>query len=163
MTDVDIATVSFGQSNTVSSIQYLTALNAIANGGKLVTPHIMKEVVHYDNSNKKIYDQKYDNYNEKSILKEDVANTLRGYLEKVVGEGGGKKANIPGYHIAGKTGTAQKVDSITKTYAAGKYVASFGGMAPADNPLVTLFVSIDEPDPSNYYAGQMRSCCKTSV
>jgi stage V sporulation protein D (sporulation-specific penicillin-binding protein) len=155
MTEVDIATVSFGQSNTVSGIQYLTALNAIANGGKLITPHIMKEVAQYDNSNKKVFEQKYDNYNEKSILKEDVANTLRGYLEKVVGEGGGKKANIPGYHIAGKTGTAQKVDSVTKTYAAGKYIASFGGMAPADKPLVTLFVSIDEPDPSNYYAGQI--------
>jgi stage V sporulation protein D (sporulation-specific penicillin-binding protein) len=155
ITDVDIATISFGQSNTVSSIQYLTALNAIANGGKLVTPHVMKEVVQFDSTSKKIVEQRFDNYNEKSILKEDVANTLRGYLEKVVSEGGGKNAKIPGYHIAGKTGTAQKVDSVTKSYAPGKYIASFGGMAPADKPLITLFVSIDEPDPSNYYAGQI--------
>jgi stage V sporulation protein D (sporulation-specific penicillin-binding protein) len=155
MTDVDVATISFGQSNTVSSIQYITALNAIANGGKLITPHLMKEVVSYDENNNKVVDKKYDNYNVRSILKEDVANTLRGYLEKVVFEGGGKKAYIPGYHIAGKTGTAQKVNSTTKTYETGKYIASFGGMAPADKPMITLFISIDEPDPSNYYAGQI--------
>jgi stage V sporulation protein D (sporulation-specific penicillin-binding protein) len=155
ITDVDLATISFGQSNTVSGIQYLTALNAIANGGKLVTPHIMKEVASFDSNNKKIYEQKYDNYNERSILKENTANTLRGYLEKVVAEGGGKNAHIPGYHIGGKTGTAQKVSSVTKAYENGKYIASFGGMAPADDPIITLFVSIDEPDPSNYYAGQI--------
>jgi stage V sporulation protein D (sporulation-specific penicillin-binding protein) len=155
ITDVDVATISFGQSNTVSAIQYLTALNAIANGGKLVTPHIMKEVASFDSNNKKIYEQKYDNYNERSILKENTANTLRGYLEKVVAEGGGKNAHIPGYHIGGKTGTAQKVSSITKAYEAGKYISSFGGMAPADDPIISLFVSIDEPDPSNYYAGQI--------
>jgi stage V sporulation protein D (sporulation-specific penicillin-binding protein) len=154
ITDVDLATISFGQSNTVTSVQYITALNAIANGGKLITPHIMKEVVHYEND-KKIIDEKFKNYNERSILKEDVTNTLRGYLEKVVSEGGGKNAFIPGYYIAGKTGTAQKVNSETKTYGAGKYIASFAGMAPANKPRITLFVSIDEPDPSNYYAGQI--------
>lgn len=155
ITDVDLATISFGQSNTVSGIQYLTALNAIANGGKLVTPHVMKEIVQFDSNNKKIYEQNYDKYNERSILKEDVANNLREYLEKVVSEGGGKNAHIPGYHIAGKTGTAQKVDSVTKSYASGKYISSFGGMAPADNPKISVFISIDEPDPSNYYAGQI--------
>lgn len=155
ITDVDVATISFGQSNTVSSIQYLTAFNAIANGGKLITPHVMKEIVKYDDNNNKTVYEKYSNYNERSILKEDVANNLRGYLEKVISEGGGKKAYIPGYHIAGKTGTAQKVNSTTKTYESGKYIASFAGMAPANKPMITLFVSIDEPDPSNYYAGQI--------
>lgn len=155
ITDVDVATISFGQSNTVSGIQYLTALNAIANGGKLITPHVMKEVVKFDEGGNKTVYEKFDNYNERSILKEEVAHNLREYLEKVVSEGGGKNAFIPGYHIAGKTGTAQKVDSITKTYAAGKYISSFGGMAPAEKPMVSVFVSIDEPDPSNYYAGQI--------
>lgn len=155
MTEVDVATESFGQSNTVSSIQYLQAFNAIANGGKLITPHIMKEIVHFQNDEKKIVDESYSNYNERSILKEDVANTLRGYLEKVVSEGGAKKSYIPGFHIAGKTGTAQKVSSITKSYESGKYIASYAGMAPADKPTITLFISIDEPDPSNYYAGQI--------
>lgn len=155
MTEVDVATESFGQSNTVSSIQYLQAFNAIANGGKLITPHVMKEVVHFQNGDKKIVDKTYNKYNERSILKEDVANTLRGYLEKVVSEGGAKNSFIPGYHIAGKTGTAQKVSSVTKSYEPGKYISSYAGMAPADKPTITLFVSIDEPDPSNYYAGQI--------
>ncbi|MFL0246742.1 stage V sporulation protein D [Candidatus Clostridium stratigraminis] len=155
MTEVDVATESFGQSNTVSSIQYIQAFNAIANGGKLITPHVMQEVVHFQNGDKKIVDETYNKYNERSILKEDVANTLRGYLEKVVSEGGAKNSFIPGYHIAGKTGTAQKVSSVTKSYEPGKYISSYAGMAPADKPTITLFVSIDEPDPSNYYAGQI--------
>lgn len=154
ISEVDLATISFGQSNTVSPIQYLTALNAIANGGKLITPHVMKEIIHYEGDTK-IVDDRYAISSGKSILKEDIANTLRGYLEKVVSEGGGKNTFIPGYHIGGKTGTAQKVSSITKSYEAGKYISSFGGMAPANKPVVSLFVSIDEPDPSNYYAGQI--------
>ena len=77
------------------------------------------------------------------------------YLEKVVAEGGGHKAFIEGYHIAGKTGTAQKVNPATGAYEQGHYVASFAGMAPASDPKITLFISIDEPDPSNYYAGQI--------
>ena len=151
ITDVDVATISFGQSNTVSSLQYLTALNAIANGGKLITPHIMKEVVQLDNSNKVIFEQKYDDYNEKSILKEDVANTLRGYLEKVVGEGGGKKAYIPGYHIAGKTGTAQVLakknasDDLSRENIAwsSRNHAIFTGYAPFDDPKYAIAVYYD--------------------
>jgi stage V sporulation protein D (sporulation-specific penicillin-binding protein) len=71
----------------------------------------------------------------------------------VVSEGGSHKAFIDGYHIAGKTGTAQKPG--VGGYQQGRYISSFAGMAPADKPQVTVFVSIDEPDPSNYYAGQI--------
>lgn len=154
ITDVDLATISFGQSNTVSGVQFLTAFNAVANGGKLITPHLMKEVVHYDNNNNLIVDKKYSNYNVRQIADPKLTKTLDGYLEKVVSEGGGHNAFIPGYEIAGKTGTAQKVGA-SGSYEAGKYRASFVGMAPASNPRVTLFISIDEPDPSNYYAGQI--------
>lgn len=153
-TDVDLATTSFGQGDTVSCIQYLTALNAVANGGIWVKPHLMKEIVHYDDNNKRIVDKTFDNSGSKRIVEAQVVNTLRGYLEKVISEGGGQKAFVPGYHIAGKTGTAQKI-SPNGGYEPGKYVASFGGMAPASDPRVTLLISIDEPDPSNYYAGQI--------
>lgn len=153
ISDVDLATLSFGQVDTVSCVQYLAAFNAIANGGKLITPHLMKEIVHYDSNNNKIVDSSYSNYNTKQILDSQTMATLRSYLEKVISEGGGKKASIDGYNIAGKTGTAQK--PINGAYQAGKYVASFGGMAPADKPKVTVVISIDEPDPSNYYAGQI--------
>ncbi|MBC8062271.1 MAG: stage V sporulation protein D [Clostridiaceae bacterium] len=153
ITDVDLATLSFGQVDTVSCIQYLAALNSIANGGKSIVPHVMKEISHVDENDNKIIDKTYSKYDTKQILDPKTMETLRGYLEKVISEGGGSKAFVDGYHIAGKTGTAQK--PINGVYAAGKYVASFGGMAPADKPKITVVISIDEPDPSNYYAGQI--------
>lgn len=156
---VDLATISFGQSNTVTPVQYMTAFNAIANGGYLITPHVMKEIQHEDNSGNIVTDSSFEqfdkNYQKKQIIDKEQANKLCTYLEKVVSEGGGGKAFIDGYHIAGKTGTAQKVNPQTGGYEAGKYVASFAGAAPANDPKVSVFVSIDEPDPSNYYAGQI--------
>lgn len=154
VSELDVATISFGQVNTVSCVQYLSAFNAVANGGKLIKPHVMKEISHFDEeSSKTIVDMKYSNKDEKQIIDPNVAAKLRGYLEKVISEGGGSKAFIDGYHIAGKTGTAQKAGP--GGYQNQKYIASFAGMAPADNPQISLFISIDEPDPSNYYAGQI--------
>ncbi|WP_163194812.1 stage V sporulation protein D [Clostridium thermarum] len=159
ITTVDLATISFGQSNTVSPIQYMAAFNAIANDGIWVTPHILKAITHVDEQNNVVVDETFETYSEnyvtKQIVSKEQANLLSTYLEKVVSEGGGKNAFIDGYHIGGKTGTAQKVNPDTGTYAAGKYVASFAGMAPVDDPKVTVFISIDEPDPSKYYAGQI--------
>lgn len=153
ISETDLATISFGQTNTLTGIQYITALNAIANGGTWIKPHVMKEIVHYDDNGQKIVDEKFDDYEKKQVADKEVVDRLRGYLEKVVSEGGGSKAFVEGYNIAGKTGTAQKV--IDGRYASGKYIASFGGMAPAEDPKITIFISIDEPDPSNYYAGQI--------
>lgn len=153
ISETDLATISFGQTNTLTGIQYITALNAIANGGTWIKPHVMKEIVHYDDNGQKIVDEKFDDYEKKQVADKEVVDRLRGYLEKVVSEGGGGKAFVEGYNIAGKTGTAQKV--IDGRYASGKYIASFGGMAPAEDPKITIFISIDEPDPSNYYAGQI--------
>lgn len=159
ITTVDLATISFGQSNTVTPIQYMAAFNAIANGGVMVTPHIMKAVTHVDENNQMIIDETFEtyskNYEKKQIVSKEQADLLCTYLEKVVFEGGGKNAYIEGYRIGGKTGTAQKVNPETGTYGVGKYVASFAGMAPVDDPKVTVFISIDEPDPSKYYAGQI--------
>ncbi|WP_123053529.1 stage V sporulation protein D [Clostridium sp. JN-1] len=155
ITDIDLATISFGQANTVSAVQYLTAFNAIANGGTLIKPHVMKEITHYDDTKKEnVVDQTFDisGSNSKKIVDSSKMSELRGYLERVVSEGGGKKACIEGYHIAGKTGTAQKAG--VGGYQSGKYISSFAGMAPANDPKVTVLVSIDEPDPSNYYAAQ---------
>ncbi|WP_315672810.1 stage V sporulation protein D [Clostridium sp. 19966] len=156
---VDLATISFGQSNTVTPVQYMTAFNAIVNGGYLITPHVMKDIQQEDANGNEVIDstfEQYDkNYQKKQIIDKTQADKLRSYLEKVVSEGGGKKAFIDGYHIAGKTGTAQKVNPQTGAYEAGKYVASFAGTAPANDPKVSVFISIDEPDPSNYYAGQI--------
>lgn len=155
ISDIDLATISFGQANTVTMMQYLKAFNTVANGGYFITPHLMKQIEHYDeNKNQEVIDKKYDlsGSNKLKIIDSSKALQLRGYLERVVSEGGGKNAFIDGYHIAGKTGTAQKAG--VGGYQAGKYIASFAGMAPANNPKITLLVSIDEPDPSNYYAAQ---------
>lgn len=154
ISELDLATISFGQTNTVSVIQYLSAFNAVANGGKLIKPHFMKEIQYFDQeTGVKKTEKKFEDYNERKILSEEKTAQLRGYLEKVISEGGGKKAFIEGYTIGGKTGTAQKV--IDGRYGPQKYISSFAGMAPAEKPQITLFVSIDEPDPSNYYAGQI--------
>lgn len=154
ISDIDLATISFGQANTVTMVQYLQAFNAVANGGYLITPHLMREIGYYDESqSKEVIDEKYDiSGNKKKIVDSAKAAQLRKYLETVVSEGGGKNAFIDGYHIAGKTGTAQKAG--VGGYQSGKYISSFAGMAPSSNPKITLLVSIDEPDPSNYYAAQ---------
>ncbi|MCM1992710.1 stage V sporulation protein D [Oceanirhabdus seepicola] len=154
ITEIDLATISFGQTNTLSMIQYIQALNVLANGGKLVTPHVMRAIIHKDGDGNVIVDKTFKSKVEQSIDKE-IADKMRVYLEKVVEIGGGKKAYIPGYRIGGKTGTAQKVDYQKGGYASGKYVASFGGMAPCDDPIVSIMISIDEPNPALYYAGQI--------
>ena len=154
ISELDLATISFGQTNTVSIVQYLTAFNSVANGGKLIKPHFLKEIQSFDEkTGVKKTEKKFEDYNERKILSEEKTAQLRNYLEKVISEGGGKKAFIEGYTIGGKTGTAQKV--IDGKYGPQKYISSFAGMAPAEKPQITLFVSIDEPDPSNYYAGQI--------
>ena len=114
----------------------------------------MKEIEHYDeNNSKEVIDKKYDLAgNSKNFLDSSKTAKLRSYLERVVTEGSGKGTFIEGYHIAGKTGTAQKAG--VGGYQSGKYVSSFAGMAPSNDPKVTILISIDEPDPSIYYASQ---------
>ncbi len=152
LSDGDLATLSFGQVDSVSCIQYIAAFNAVANGGTWIRPHVMKDFQHVDENNKTIVDQTYTNLGTKKILDTDIAKTLRGYLEKVVTEGTATNTYIEGYHIAGKTGTAQK--AINGGYPEGKYVCSFAGMAPADKPQYTVIVSVDEPDPATHFAAQ---------
>jgi stage V sporulation protein D (sporulation-specific penicillin-binding protein) len=150
---VDLANISFGQGIALTAVQYLAAFNSVANGGTWIRPHIMKEIVHTDSTtNKQVVDSTYTNLGEDKILDSDTASTLRTYLRKVVTDGVGTAADVPGLDIAGKTGTAQK-SSIHGGYAPGKYMSSFAGMAPAADPKITMLISIDEPDPSNYYAG----------
>ncbi len=152
--DVDLANISFGQGISLTAVQYLAAFNSVANGGTWITPHIMKEIVHTDTKdNKQVVDTTYNNLGEKKILNPTITSTLRTYLRKVVSDGVGSAAEVPGLDIAGKTGTAQKSDPATGGYAPGKYMSSFAGMAPYSDPKITMLISIDEPDPSNYYAG----------
>ena len=153
ITESDLATISFGQTNTVTAIQYMQSFNALANGGSLIQPHILKEVSHYDNTGTKIVDETFEPVISKNVLSAKSTATLRDYLERTVNEGGSNKSYIEGYHIGGKTGTAQKVNSVTGGYESGKYISSMAAMAPIDSPEITAFISIDEPSNGAYYAG----------
>ncbi|MCM0648030.1 penicillin-binding transpeptidase domain-containing protein [Clostridium swellfunianum] len=150
---VELATMSYGQGVAVTQVQYLAAFNAIANGGTWIKPHVMKEISHTA-EDKKIVEKKYEDTNNKTIMDKDKAAQLRTYLEQVVNKGTATATFMEGYHIAGKTGTANKVDTNNGRYESGKYVSSFAGMAPSNNPKVTLIVTVTEPDPEKYYASQ---------
>jgi stage V sporulation protein D (sporulation-specific penicillin-binding protein) len=148
---VDIATMAYGQGLAVTQLQYLAAFNAVANGGTWIRPHLMREIYHYQ-SGEKVVDKQYENYGVRTVLSKEKAAELRTYMERVVKEGTSTATNIAGFRIAGKTGTASKVDTVTGGYLDKKYISSFAGMAPADDPKVTLIVTIEEPDPEKYYA-----------
>ncbi|WML34033.1 stage V sporulation protein D [Clostridium sp. OS1-26] len=153
--DVDLATLAFGQGVAVTQVQYMAAFSAVANGGTWIRPHVMKDIVHFDDNNKMFIDKKYSDYGKRNVFDANLSSTLRQDLVKVVTEGVGQNAFVQGLDIAGKTGTAQVADAETGKYAPGKYMSSFAGMAPAENPKITLLVSVDQPDGSNYYAGEV--------
>ena len=150
MVDSDIATMAIGQSIAVTPLQLITAFCAIANDGILLKPHIVKSI---RNANGSTYSETHVEEVRRTI---DSATdkTLVGLLEQVVAAGGGRKATVRGYRVAGKTGTAQKVNEYGWGYDEGKYIASFCGFAPVESPQVALLVVIDEPY-GVFYGGQI--------
>lgn len=150
MVDSDIATMSIGQSIAVTPLQLITAFCAIANDGILLKPHIVKSI---KNANGSTYAETHVEEVRRTI---DSATdkTLVGLLEQVVAAGGGRKATVRGYRVAGKTGTAQKVSEYGLGYDEGKYIASFCGFAPVESPQIALLVVIDEPY-GIFYGGQI--------
>lgn len=149
MREVNLATISFGQGIAVTPIQLVTAASAIANGGNLMEPRLVKSLIDRDGNVINDFKTKVKG----NPISQETSETLLQILESVVSEGTGSKAYYPGYRIGGKTGTAQKV--IDGRYAAGKYVASFLAIAPTDNPEVVVLVIIDEPSTGIYYGGQI--------
>ncbi|MGV1065973.1 stage V sporulation protein D [Clostridium perfringens] len=149
---VDLATISFGQTNTMNGIQFMTALNVVANGGDLIQPHIMKELSHKDGNGTKIIDEVFVPKIQENIVDEKSTMRVKEALESTVSKGSSKDAGIEGIKVAGKTGTAEKVDPETGTYGAG-YIASFAGFAPYDNPQVSLIVIIDNPKNGEHFGG----------
>lgn len=146
---LDEATISFGQGVSATSLQMTNAYATIANGGWRVTPYLTDHIV--DETGQKIFETQAKKG--AKVISEETAATLRELLTSVVGEGGtGIAAEIPGYSIAGKTGTAQKIDRQTGLYSSSKYVASFVGIVPATQPELVIFVMVDEPQGSIYAA-----------
>lgn len=152
--EADLATISFGQTNTLNAVQYMAAFNSIANGGKLIQPHVMKEVSYNDENGSRVVDKSFEP-EIKEVLSAGNTAILRDYLERTVAQGGSSKSYIEGYHIAGKTGTAQKVNPNGGGYESGKYISSSAAFAPVDDPKIAVFISIDEPSSGAYYAGQI--------
>ena len=147
--DVNLATISFGQGIAVTPIQLITAVSAIANGGNLMVPRVVKELV--DSEGNVVH--QYEPEIRRKVISEETSKTMMKILESVVTEGTGKSAYVPGYRVAGKTGTAQKV--IDGRYADGKYIASFLAVAPANDPKIAVLVIVDEPSNGAYYGGQI--------
>ena len=136
---VELATISFGQSISVTPIQLINAVSAIANDGKLMKPRIVKELI--DTEGNIIH--RYEETMVRQVISKKTSQDLREIMEAVVSEGSGKGAYIPGYRVGGKTGTAQKV--VDGRYATGVYVSSFIGIAPSDDPRLAVLAIVDEP------------------
>ncbi len=144
---IDIATISFGQGVTASSIQLAAAFSAIANGGVLMKPYLVEKVT--DNEGNVV--KSFEPQARRRVVSPETAKAVARMMEGVAAEGGtGTSASVEGYRVAGKTGTAQKVDPVTKGYSASKRTASFIGFVPADRPRLTILVMIDEPKTSPY-------------
>ncbi|MBQ6848452.1 MAG: PASTA domain-containing protein [Clostridia bacterium] len=143
-----LATASFGQTFKVTPIQMITAMCAIANGGKLVTPHVVSKVLDARGNAVSTVDTKV----KRQIISADTSRRICTILGEIVNGGGSKNAYVPGYRIAGKTGTSEKRDTVENE---DDVVASFCGFAPADDPKVAVLVLLDDPQTEVRYGGTL--------
>ena len=143
--NVELATMSFGQSFQITPLQLATTVSSLVNGGKRVTPHLAVRAVDELGNQAESFEKEAG----RQIVSTETSETLQMLLEKVVSEGGGSKAQIEGYSIGGKTATSQ-----TLPRGSGRYIASFVGFSPADDPEVLALVVIHSPQ-GTYYGGQI--------
>jgi cell division protein FtsI (penicillin-binding protein 3) len=144
---IDLATISFGQGVSVTALQLVAAVSSIANGGLLVKPYVVDSIS--DASGAVV--RQFSPHIRRRVISSRTAQAMSKMMEQVAGEGGtGLNAAVDGYRVAGKTGTAQKVDPLTKGYSATKRTASFLGFVPAEQPKLAILVVIDEPKTSSY-------------
>lgn len=150
MGSIDIASMSIGQAVAVTPLQMVQAFGALANDGKMMKPYIIKSIMNADGSV----------YRETEVQKvgepvsQEVAHAVSKILEQEISTGGGNKAKIEGYEFCGKTGTAQKLNESGTGYAEGRYIASFVGYGPIDDPQFVVLIVIDDPA-GVYYGGQI--------
>jgi stage V sporulation protein D (sporulation-specific penicillin-binding protein) len=148
VTALDLAIMAFGQTLTVTPVGLLTAVSAIANGGEWYRPHVARAVLKPDGQRLK----SFEGAPVRRVVSTDVAETVQRMMSRVVQYGTGKNAQVPGYRVAGKTGTAQKV--INGRTEHGIYISSFIGFAPVPHPAVAILVDVDEPVGA-FYGGQV--------
>ena len=144
---VALDTISFGQGISVTGIQLVVALSAIANGGFLMRPYIVERVT--DQKDEIV--QSFQPETVRRVISEETARKVTVLLRSTTEKGGTGEGAVPtGYEVAGKTGTAQKVDTLWGGYSEGRFTSGFMGFAPADDPKIVLLVVIDEPQGSGY-------------
>lgn len=143
--NVDLARIGFGQAVAVTPLQLVTGVSAVVNGGKLYEPYFVSDIK--ASSGEKIFTR--DKKLVRNVVSNATSEKMREYLEAVVSTGSGKKAQVPGFRIGGKTGTAQKYEN--GHIAQGKYVSSFVGFAPANDPQYVVLMIVDEPTSYAYY------------
>ncbi|MCL1917143.1 MAG: penicillin-binding transpeptidase domain-containing protein [Peptococcaceae bacterium] len=149
--EIEMATMSFGQANLATPMQMLTAICAVANGGTIYKPYIVDTV--FDEKNNVV--RKNEPQVRRKILSEETCGIMNTILEGVVNQGTGSRAKIEGIRVAGKTGTAQKLNPETKEYYQDKYIVSFGAYAPAQDPKMALLVVVDTPQGDRVQGGQV--------
>jgi stage V sporulation protein D (sporulation-specific penicillin-binding protein) len=140
---VELATLSFGQSFQITPLQLMTAASAIVNGGTLVTPHVGVEIRSADGTKIRALDYETTD----NAISKETSETMKQLLEAVVSDGTGQRAYIPGFRVGGKTATSEKLPR-----SSNKYISSFIGFAPANDPQIMALVLIDEPT-GIYYGG----------
>ncbi len=143
--EIELATMSYGHGLTVTPIQLINSVSAMVNGGNLMKPRLVKAFSDDNNQIVEIFEPEV----KRKVISESTSATMRFLLEEVVRDGSGNKASVPGYRIGGKTGTAQKL--INGSYEAGKYISSFVGVGPMEDPQFVVLVIIDEPSGGQYY------------
>lgn len=145
--EIDLAAISFGQGLSVTPLQIATAMSAIANGGLLMEPYLVEKITDADGE---IVMRRLPKVRRR-VVSEKTAKIVKDMMISVTEPGGtGTRAALAGYRVAGKTGTAQKVDTVTGGYSPDKRVSSFVGFVPADNPALVLSVTVDEPKGKTY-------------
>jgi cell division protein FtsI (penicillin-binding protein 3) len=144
---VALDTISFGQGVSVTGIQLVTALSAIANGGRLMKPYVVEKIM--DEKGEVV--QFFQPEIVRKVISEETGKKVTALLKATTEKGGTGEGAVPaGYEVAGKTGTAQKVDSLLGGYSEDRYMSGFMGFAPAEEPKLVLLVVIDEPQGNNY-------------
>ncbi|MGH7414197.1 MAG: penicillin-binding transpeptidase domain-containing protein [Candidatus Rokuibacteriota bacterium] len=138
---LSLATMSIGQEVSVTAVQMVAAFSAVANGGRLMQPQIVRAMLDAEGRELRSFEPK----TVRQVISPETARTLTEMMVGVVANGTGRHAAIPGYGVAGKTGTAQKIDPATRRYSRAPGVLSFVGFVPADDPRLTLIVLLDEP------------------